>query len=57
MDHRLHLYLDRRGRWLYVSAVIDPFSRRVVGWSMSADMTTQLVAANTLIEWLAGHQQ
>ena len=23
--------------WLYVSAVIDLFSRRVVGWSMSAD--------------------
>ena len=25
--------------WLYVSAVIDLFSRRVVGWSMSASMT------------------
>ena len=30
--------------WLYVSAVIDLFSRRVVGWSMSATMTAQLVA-------------
>ena len=30
--------------WLYVAAVIDLFSRRVVGWSMSADMTAQLVA-------------
>jgi len=30
--------------WLYVSAVIDLFSRRVVGWSMSAGMTAQLVA-------------
>jgi putative transposase len=30
--------------WLYVSAVIDLFSRRVVGWSMSAAMTAQLVA-------------
>jgi transposase InsO family protein len=28
--------------WLYVSAVIDLFSRRVVGWSMSASMTAQL---------------
>jgi putative transposase len=27
-----------------VSAVIDLFSRRVVGWSMSASMTAQLVA-------------
>jgi putative transposase len=25
--------------WLYVAAVIDLFSRRVVGWSMSASMT------------------
>ena len=30
--------------WLYVAAVIDLFSRRVVGWSMSAGMTAQLVA-------------
>lgn len=29
--------------WLYVAAVIDLFSRRVVGWSMSAAMTSQLV--------------
>jgi len=30
--------------WLYVAAVVDLFSRRVVGWSMSAAMTAQLVA-------------
>ena len=29
--------------WLYVAAVIDLFSRRVVGWSMGAGMTAQLV--------------
>ena len=29
---------------MYVSAVIDLFSRRVVGWSMNANMTAQLVA-------------
>lgn len=29
--------------WLYVAAVIDLFSRRVVGWSMNANMTSQLV--------------
>jgi putative transposase len=29
--------------WMYVAAVIDLFSRRVVGWSMSAAMTAQLV--------------
>ena len=29
--------------WLYLAAVIDLFSRRVVGWSMKADMTAELV--------------
>jgi len=29
--------------WLYVAAVLDLFSRRVVGWSMSSTMTAQLV--------------
>ena len=29
--------------WLYVAAVIDLFSRRVVGWSMKAEMTAVLV--------------
>lgn len=27
--------------WLYVAAVVDLFSRRVVGWSMNAAMTAQ----------------
>jgi putative transposase len=30
--------------WLYVAAVIDLYSRRVVGWSMRASMTADLVA-------------
>ena len=34
--------------WLYVAAVIDLFSRRVVGCSMSATMTAQLVT-DTLV--------
>jgi putative transposase len=34
--------------WLYVAAVLDLFSRRVVGWSMSASMTAQL-ATDALI--------
>lgn len=29
--------------WLYVAAVVDLFSRRVVGWAMKAQMTAQLV--------------
>ena len=41
--------------WLYVSAVIDLFSRRVVGWSMSATMTARLVADALLMAvWRRG---
>jgi putative transposase len=29
--------------WLYMAAVVDLFSRRVVGWSMNAAMTAQFV--------------
>jgi putative transposase len=41
--------------WLYVAAVIDLFSRRVVGWSMSAGMTAQLVTdAVVMAIWRRG---
>jgi len=41
--------------WLYVAAMIDLFSRRVVGWSMSAAMTAQLVTdALTMAIWRRG---
>jgi putative transposase len=41
--------------WLYVAAVIDLFSRRVVGWSMQAGMTAQLVAdALIMAVWRRG---
>ena len=30
--------------WLYAAVVLDLYSRRVVGWSMQASMTSQLVA-------------
>jgi len=30
--------------WLYVAVVLDLYSRRAVGWSMQASMTSQLVA-------------
>ena len=40
--------------WLYVSAAIELFSLRVVGWSMSAGMTAQLVADALLMAvWLS----
>jgi putative transposase len=44
--------------WLYVAAVIDLFSRRVVGWSMSAAMTAQLVAdALVMAMWRRGRPE
>jgi putative transposase len=36
-------YLWTAEGWLYVAAVMDLFSRRIVGWSMSSQMTAQLV--------------
>ena len=42
--------------WLYVAAVIDLYSRRVVGWSMSASMTAQLVTdALIMAIWRRGN--
>ena len=41
--------------WLYVAAVLDLFSRRVVGWSMSATTTAQLVTdALVMAIWRRG---
>ncbi len=41
--------------WLYVAAVVDLFSRRVVGWSMSATMTAQFVTdALVMALWRRG---
>jgi putative transposase len=41
--------------WLYLAAVIDLFSRRVVGWSMKAEMTAQLVTdALVMAIWRRG---
>ena len=42
-------------RWLYAAAVIDLFSRRVLGWSMSDTMTAQLVTdALVMAIWRRG---
>ncbi len=41
--------------WLYVAAVVDLFSRRVVGWSMKAEMSAQLVTDALLMAiWRRG---
>ena len=41
--------------WLYVAVVLDLFSRRIVGWSMRAGMTADLVAdALVMALWRRG---
>jgi putative transposase len=41
--------------WLYVAVVLDLYSRRVIGWSIQASMTSQLVAdALMMAVWRRG---
>ena len=41
--------------WLYVAAVLDLYSRKVIGWSMNAQMTAQLVIdALMMVIWRRG---
>jgi putative transposase len=48
-------YLWTAEGWLYVAAVMDLFSRRIVGWSMSSQMTAQLVTDAMLMAiWRRG---
>ena len=48
-------YLWTAQGWLYVAVVIDLYSRKVVGWSISASMTSALVIdALTMAVWRRG---
>ena len=48
-------YLWTAEGWLYVAVVLDLFSRRIVGWSMHAQMTAQLVTDAMLMAiWRRG---
>jgi len=38
-------YIQTKQGWMYLTVIIDLFNRKVVGWAMSADLTTQ----NTII--------
>jgi transposase InsO family protein len=38
-------YLQTRQGWVYVAAVLDLYSRRIVGWSVSSQINTALVLA------------
>ena len=51
-------YLWTAEGWLSIAAVVDLFSRRVVGWSMQATMTTQLVTdALVMAIWRRGQPE
>ena len=48
-------YIRTHEGWLFVAAVLDLFSRRIVGWAMQAKMTSQLVTDALLIAvWRRG---
>jgi len=36
-------YIPTQEGWLYLAVILDLFARRIVGWAMSARMTSQLV--------------
>jgi transposase InsO family protein len=36
-------YVRTRAGWLYLAAVMDLFSRKIIGWAMALNMTTSLV--------------
>lgn len=42
-------YIRTKEGWLYLAAIIDLYSRMVVGWSMSNTMTTKLVVNSLLM--------
>lgn len=51
-------YVDTAEGWLFLAVVLDLFSRRVVGWSMQEQMTSQLVMdALTMALWRRGKPQ
>ena len=58
MPRPTHPYLWTEQGWLYVAVVLDLFSRRVVGWSMRAQMSAQLLTDAMLMAiWRRGPKQ
>ena len=48
-------YIATDEGWLYLSAVIDLFSRQVVGWSMQSHMQASLVTDALRVAWFRRH--
>lgn len=64
MGIRHHLYRNQARVWMYLTVIIDLFNRKVVGWSMSDNLTTEdtiisawhmAVKSNVIIEELTFH--
>ncbi len=51
----LRAYIATDEGWLYLAAVIDLFSRQVVGWSMRPHMQTSLVTDALRMAWFRRH--
>ena len=48
-------YIDTGEGWLYLAAVIDLFSRQIVGWSMQPRMKKELVIDALRMAWFRRH--
>jgi transposase InsO family protein len=53
----VRLWRSQEEGWLYLSFVLDTYSRRVVGWSMANNLRRELVldAVNARPSTLVGH--
>jgi transposase InsO family protein len=48
-------YIATDEGWLFLAVVIDLFSRQVVGWSLRADMTREIVIDAVRMAWFKRH--
>jgi transposase InsO family protein len=48
---RPYTYIPTGEGWLYLAAVLDAFSRRVVGWAMADHLRTELVLDALELVW------
>ncbi len=44
-------YIPTEEGWLYLAVVLDLFSRRIAGWSMSATIETELACRALEMAW------
>ncbi|MBW4028221.1 MAG: IS3 family transposase [Acidobacteria bacterium] len=44
-------YINTCEGWLYLAVVLDPFSRRIVGWAMGATIDSELACRALKMAW------